>query len=144
MWKHEVGAQVHMAEHMIGRSRGFDQQTLTVQSQPVRGGVNYVVVRDGDPRGLKVKEDMIEAGPYDPHISAAKPYVPPTLHDCGTVVRFAHPTRADQRGLHVVTGHTGLNHRVYPLGGSTRYYTGIPGGQLVVVPLSELAGQMSA
>ena len=60
-------------------------------------------------------------------------FEPPVTLQPGTVVTLNGVRGVDATALWVVTGSVPKGYRVFPLGGSTRYYTGLPAARLTVV-----------
>jgi len=82
---------------------------------------------------LKAPHAMVHAGPLGSAPTPVLTQVPvPVFLDNGTVVKV-RAKNVDPDALYVVTGQVSRGYRVFPLGGSSRYYTGIPGDRLTVV-----------
>jgi hypothetical protein len=97
----------------------------TVRKVPTGSrGINYVIDPEHGGKGLRIPAEYLL-----PANGATVTAVPiPTVHDPGTVVKFRGKayvvTASDRNG----------GHRLFPLGGSDRYYRGIMSGQFAVVP----------
>jgi hypothetical protein len=98
----------------------------TVRKVPAGSrGVNYVLDPESGGRGLRIPAEYLSPAPTGATVTTVSI---PTVHDPGTVVRFRDKayvvTASDRKG----------GHRLFPLGGSDRYYRGIMSGQFAVVP----------
>lgn len=109
---------------------------------------------DGRTKRLTCSPEFILDGPA-PEGSVPGQYVPagitqvpgspltqvpiPVFLDNGTVVEF---TNRGTTALYVVTAETRGGYRIFPLGGSTRYYTNIPSEKLTVVSLADLKDRL--
>lgn len=121
----KVGDIVHLAVNS-GFSEEAKSHTYKIEKVPAgRTGVNYIAQpTDGARRGVRAPEQCLIAGPVLPVTATPYVYVPPL--QAGTLVTF-------KGELWVVTGNTAKGSRIFPLGGSTRYYTGIPNSMLTVI-----------
>lgn len=81
-------------------------------------------VRNGTRSG-RIHPSFVEAGP-DPSNPDVSVPDPPAFVSVGTLARVADDTTSKiPPGLYVVTGQTAKGVRLFPLGGSTRYYTNV-------------------
>lgn len=91
---------------------------------------------NADPEVLMLASEATEGAT----VTLLAPEEIPLPLDKGTVVR----PNADGRrrklpdGLYVITGETSKGYQIFPLGGSTRYYTGVAAKSLDVVPVEEI------
>ena len=81
------------------------------------------------PNGLKPPMAMVSPGPM-PTAGTAAAVEPPEVLQPGTVVRLIGVRNVDPDALYVVTGQAPRGARVFPLGGSDRYYTGIAASRM--------------
>ncbi|MGV8847225.1 hypothetical protein [Tessaracoccus sp.] len=115
-------------------------RTYKITKVPVaRTGVNYIATPCDElsksglefRRSVKASAACFALGEAEALTSAPRRYVA-TLNP-GTLTTFAgHP------GLWVVTGTTSKGSRIFPLGGSKRYYTGVPTTDLTVIDPSKV------
>ena len=92
-------------------------------------GVNYVLDPESGGRGLRIPAEYLKPASEANGATADVVGVPyQVTHDPGTVVKF-------QGKAYVVTG-TDRNggHRLFPLGGSDRYFRGVTSARFTVVP----------
>jgi hypothetical protein len=118
---HKVGDTVHItAEDWPGHAGSYTVRKInpkTIVLDPVEGG-----------RGAKVPHYYAKPGPL-PEGGERISFTEVKTFEPGTVVKHArHPGQ-----LYVVTGITFPNHRLFPLGGSDRYFRGVPGSVLTEV-----------
>ena len=92
----------------------------------------YQLKRESDGALLKAGHGLVTLGALPTVSSIGTPYVPTEFFEAGTVVTFKN-SKVDPNKLWVVTGQTGKGYRIFPLGGSARYYTGIPANRLTRV-----------
>lgn len=122
-----VGDTVHYLPNLAAMFSAYG--TFTVVRVPVgRQQVNYDIKPVEGGRGRRTKGEYLEAGPAPttPVAVPTRTYTAPL--ESGTVVTFA-----GKPGLWVVTGQTPKGNQVFPLGGSTRYFTGVSPKHLTVV-----------
>lgn len=131
----QVGDTVHITREDSARWFG----TYTVEKV---NPTTYVLTNPQGGRGLRAQHGLVGAGPlpgtsvFDP-ATRTSTFNPGVRLNPGTVVR-ARLRGVDPDQLWVVTGLVQKGHRIAPLGGSTRYYTGVSGVLLTVV--SEIEG----
>jgi hypothetical protein len=124
MTQFHIGDIVHLAADSAF-SEEVKSHTYKIEKVPAgRTGVNYVAQpTDGSWRGIRAPERCLVIGPVPAlHV----PYQPPL--EPGTLATFK-----GHDGLWVVTGNTAKGNRIFPLGGSMRYYTSIPNSKLTVI-----------
>lgn len=94
-------------------------------------GVNYVLDPEHGGRGLRVAGEHLlpasEAPDTGNGSTVGVPYVPLELHNPGTVVNYKGQAC-------VVTGTSANGHRLFPLGGSDRYYRNVTSARFTVIP----------
>lgn len=118
----------------------YGAKVWTVVHVPTRANeVNYKLAPEGDPsgRGLRAPGDALTAAPEgdaSPHVTV----VPiPASHHPGTVVRY----RGD---VYVVTAESHGKHRLFPLGGSDRYYRSVPAASFTVIPRERITVEFAS
>lgn len=91
----------------------------------------YVLSGDRS-KNLKVHHELVSPGPLSLTASTTAVVEQEEFFDSGSVVHIkAKSINPDT--LFVVTGQVSRGYRCFPLGGSPRYYTGIPARQLTRV-----------
>lgn len=124
--KHKVGDTVHIPLNEWDKGGTFTVKKVNPTT--------YALDRPEGGRGVKAPHDMVYAGPHPgetkgPGGAVVTEFASPVIFNPGTVVRHKrYPEK-----LLVVTGITGDKHRLFPLGGSDRYYRGVPGAVLTEV-----------
>jgi hypothetical protein len=115
---------------------------ITAQASAAHAGT-YVIIkvnpttyrlrREGDGALLRATHSYVQPGPLPQNGATSITAIRDEEHfDTGSVVT-ARITGVDPAQLWVVTGETAKGYRIYPLGGSRRYYTGIPSSRLTRV-----------
>jgi hypothetical protein len=127
---HRVGAIVHITP--LDSARYAGTYTVTKVNPTTYRLTNDTVAN------LKASYSMVHAGALDGDtfgtIKGAVEVPLPTEHfDSGTVVTLNGVRGVDPKSLWVVTGNVAKGYRVFPLGGSRRYYTGLPAARLTRV-----------
>lgn len=146
------GDLVHIKPSMLeGRSASwavnFGRRTLVIESMPAKGCTNAIVKLKDDPEGggLRIRPADLVPGPYVATAPGRVELTPfPVLLDPGTVVRWKRKPSGAEADLWVVVASASNGHRLFPLGGSSRYYRSVPASSLDVVPVSELTGSVAA
>lgn len=122
-----VGMEVHM-DPTQSASAKFHGTTYIVQK------VNPKNVKLQDEDGNRVNASPFYLAPGRANPNDLGPCPEPAVYfQNGTVVRLRNKAE-----LFVVTGQTAKGYRIFPLGGSMRYYTGVASSALTEVPLAEL------
>jgi hypothetical protein len=127
-----VGSQVHIARQESPAHVG----TYTVLKV---NPTTYRLRREGDGALLRAAHNFVQPGPlpkyditHDSEAGTTTVRRNEEHFETGAVVTIKIQ-KVDPAQLWVVTGETARGYRVYPLGGSTRYYTGIPSSRLIRV-----------
>ena len=120
---HKPGDIVHINRTESAKYAG----TYTV----VKVNPTTYVLKGERAANLRAPHDMVHAG-EQPGAPVVTQVPIPEFFDNGTVVKI-RARNIDPETLFVVTGQTGRGYRVFPLGGSARYYTGIPSDRMTRV-----------
>ena len=120
---HKVGDTVHITMSDSTRYAGTYE---VVKVNPT----TYKLTNDRV-ANLKAPHFMVHAGAANGAVAVAP--LPDESFESGTVVTLTGVRNVDPKTLYVVTGRTDRGYRVFVLGGSTRYYTGIPAARLTRV-----------
>ena len=125
MAQHKKGDTVHVTRRDSPKYAG----TYTVEKVNPK---TYKLVREGDGMRLTASHELVQAGRLEDQTSISLIPVEPVQHFLtGTVVSIDLP---QLRGnLWVVTGEVARGYRVFPLGGSRGYYTGIAAEKMTEV-----------
>jgi len=117
--------------HNVGDTVHIDRATSAKYAGTYRvskiNPTTYILSNDQHPT-LKAPHGMVGAGTPDTGDAAV---VPVESFQPGAVVTLRGVRGADPARLFVVTGSVPKGYRVFPLGGSDRYYTGVPAAKLV-------------
>jgi hypothetical protein len=133
-----VGAIVHInPQHADVAPAAFVDVPLELKSLPrARNEKNAIVCPPGGGRGLRIPPAYLVPGaPAEGRPNALSvAAVGATILQTGTLVRYD-----GAEGLWVVAGFSGRGHRIFPLGGSDRYYRGVPASRLTVIPADKVS-----
>jgi hypothetical protein len=100
------------------------------------------LVEEGTGRRLKAAHEFVIDGPVPQGSTPGVVEVPlEEFVDNGSVVRF---TNKGQTGLYVVTGQTAKGYRLFALGGSASYFTGVPARRFEVLGAEQIAAMKAA